>query len=269
MSGWLKSVDLPNGLHLPYIEQGEAAGVPLVLVHAIGDSRRSFELLLPHLPDSIRVLAPTQRGHGDATRPPAGYRSRDFAADLVAFLDAVHVETAVIAGASSGGLVAQRFAIDNPSRTMGLVLMGSPLRLGDKPAVRELWDSTISRLTDPAVPQFARGFVEGMLARPVPPAFVESMVQESARVPAFVWRATCEGLLEDDFSHELGRVRAPALVIWGERDTILARGEQETLAASIPGARLLVYPDTGHVPYWEDPSRVAADVAVFISRLTA
>jgi non-heme chloroperoxidase len=57
-----------------------------------------------------------ERGHGDATRPPTGYRSRDFAADLALFMDAVDLPRAVIAGGSSGGFAARRFAIDQPER---------------------------------------------------------------------------------------------------------------------------------------------------------
>jgi non-heme chloroperoxidase len=57
---------------------------------------RSFARMLPRLHGVIRVLVPTQRGHGDASRPEAGYRSRDFAADLAAFMDVLHVEAAVI-----------------------------------------------------------------------------------------------------------------------------------------------------------------------------
>ncbi|MBI2862740.1 MAG: alpha/beta hydrolase [Chloroflexi bacterium] len=262
-----KSIELPSGVRLPYVEQGDPSGVPLLLVHAVGDSWRSFERMLPHLPDSIHVLVPTQRGHGDASRPEAGYRSRDFAADLAAFMEALHIEAAIIAGGSSGGLVAQRFAIDYPERTMGLVLIGSPLRLGDKPGARELWDSTISKLTDPVDPNFVRGFVEGTLVRPVPHAFLESMVQESLKVPAFVWKATIEGLLEDDFSQELGRIAAPAMVVWGDKDAILPRSEQETLAARIPSARLVVHPGGGHAFYWEDPARAASDVVAFVGQV--
>ncbi len=61
---------------------------------------------------------------------------RDFAADLAAFMDAIQLEAAVIAGGSSGGFVARRFAIDHPERTLGLVLLGSPASLRDKPGVQ-------------------------------------------------------------------------------------------------------------------------------------
>ena len=262
----VKSVELHNGVRLPYVEEGDPSGAALLLVHAVGDSWRSFEPMLPSLPGSIHVLVPTQRGHPDASRPPAGYRSRDYAADLAAFMDALHLEAAVVVGGSSGGLVAQRFAIDHPERVKGLVLLGSPLRLGDTPGAQELWDSTISTLTDPLDPDFVRGFVEGTLVRSVSTTFLESMVQEGLKVPAFVWKATIAGLLQDDFTEELGRITAPTLIIWGDHDAILPRSEQEALAAGISGARLVVYPGAGHVFYWEDPARVAVDVAAFVGQ---
>jgi pimeloyl-ACP methyl ester carboxylesterase len=92
------------------------------------------------------------------------------------------------------------------------------------------------------------------------------MVQEGLKVPAFVWKATIAGLLQDDFTEELGRITAPTLIIWGDHDAILPRSEQEALAAGISGARLVVYPGAGHVFYWEDPARVAVDVAAFVGQ---
>lgn len=133
------TVQLPNRVVLPYAVQG-SSGIPLLLVHAVGDSWRSFEGVLDHLPASVHTFAVTLRGHGDASRPESGYRSGDFAGDLVGFLDATGVRTAVIVGGSSGGLVPQRFAIDHPDCTSGLVLLGSPLSLGNKPTARELLD---------------------------------------------------------------------------------------------------------------------------------
>jgi non-heme chloroperoxidase len=262
-----KSVELPNQVMLQYVEQGDPSGVPVLLLHGYADSWHSFERMLPHLPESIRAFALTQRGHGDASRPAAGYRSHDFAADLAAFMDALHLEAAVIAGGSSGGFVARRFAIDHPERTLGLVLMGSPLTLRDKPGVLELWDSTVSKLTDPVDPGFVREFQESTLTQPVPQAFLETLVQESLKVPARVWRATFEGLLEDDSSGELDKIKAPTLIIWGDQDAILPRSAQEALAAAIAGSRLVVYPGAGHAFYWEEPDRFASDLVAFIEDL--
>ena len=267
MAPLIKSVELPNRVKLPYVEQGDPSGVPLLLLHGYADSWRSFELLLPHLPASIRAFGLTQRGHGDASRPAVGYGSHDFAADLVAFMDALHLEAAVIAGGSSGGFVARRFAIDHPERTLGLVLIGSPATLGDKPGVQELSDSTISKLTDPLDPGFVREFQQSTLTQPVPQAFLETLVQENLKVPARVWRATLKGLLEDDSFEDLVKIEAPTLILWGDQDAILPLNDQEALAAAIAGSRLLVYPGAGHALYWEEPHRVASDLVAFIGEL--
>jgi pimeloyl-ACP methyl ester carboxylesterase len=263
------AIELTNGVHMPYLEQGDPAAPTVLLVHAVGDSGRAFDSLLAHLPDSVHAVAPTLRGHGDASRPESGYRSADFAGDLAALMDALCLEVAVVVGASSGGQVALRLALDHPERVRGLVLLGSPLRLGDKPGVREMWDSTLSRLEDPIGADFVRDFIASIVVRPVPEAVVESLVQESLKAPARVWKATMAALLEDDLSPRIGEITAPTLVVWGDRDAILPRSEQDALAAGIPGARLVVYEGGGHAFYWEDPARVAADLVAFLEALGA
>src|SRR3712207_1254388 len=96
----IKTVELPNRVRLEYAEQGDPSGVPVVLLHGITDSWRSFERVLPHLPPSIHAFALSQRGHGDSDRPASGYRPRDFAADLGAFVDALGLGPVVVAGHS-------------------------------------------------------------------------------------------------------------------------------------------------------------------------
>ena len=67
-----------------------------------------------------------------------------------------------------------------------------------------------------------------------------------------------------DDAGDLGRITAPTLLIWGERDGFFSREEVEALAVAIPGARLLVYPETGHAVQWERPERVASDLDAFL-----
>src|SRR5688500_14390238 len=141
MAFTVDAVKLPHGVKLPFAEQGNPSGVPVVLLHGFGDSWRSFELVLPHLPEAIHAFALTQRGHGDADRPDTGYGVGDFAGDLELFMDAVDLRAAFIVGHSMGSAVALRFAIDHPDRTLGLVLVGASPSMGATPAAREFWDS--------------------------------------------------------------------------------------------------------------------------------
>jgi len=258
-----------RGVRTPYAEQGDPQGTPLVLVHAVGDSHRIFEGLLEHLPASIHAFAPTLRGHGDASKPPSGYRSNDFAADLAAFMDATHIGAAVIAGASSGGLVAQRFALDLPERTLGLALLGSPLTFVDKPAAQALWDTAIAPLTDTTVPEFVRSFVGDTLSVPANAQGIDTVIRESLKVPAFVWRETLRGILDDDFRAEIGRIAVPTLVVWGDADAVLPREDQEAFTTLIAGARLAVVPGGGHMVYWDAPGPVADLLAAFVREVGA
>ncbi len=265
----VKTIELSGRVRIPYVEQGDPSGVPLILLHGVTDSWRSFEPVLPHLPASIHAFALTQRGHGDADRPAAGYRTRDFAEDVAAFADAVGLAAAVVAGHSMGGTNAQRFAIDHPERTLGLVLAGSFATFRGNPALVEFWQSAVSPLRDPIDPRFVREFQESTIAQPVPPAFLDAVVQESLKVPARVWRAAFEGFMEDDVAGDLGNIKAPTLILWGARDAYCPRADQETLLAAIPGSRLLVYGSAGHALHWEEPRRFAADLVAFARALPA
>src|SRR5918999_757199 len=122
----VKTATLPSGLTLPYAETGDPGNIPVVFIHAYVESWRYFEVVVRHLPASLHGYAPTQRGHGDADRPPDGYRPEDFATDIVDFMDAVGIRHAALVGSSSGGLVSQFVASSHRDRVSALVLISSP-----------------------------------------------------------------------------------------------------------------------------------------------
>ena len=262
MTHHVHSVELATGVRLPYVEQGDPAGVPVLLLHGYTDSWRSFEETLAHLPDSIHAIAPTQRGHGDAERPATGYRQADFAADAVALMDALGFGPAVVAGTSMGSWVAQRIAINYPEHVLGAVLMASFGPPRDNPAAMEFGEA-VATLTDPIDPAFVEDFQASTAARPLAEATLATFVEESLKLPARVWTAAYEGFLEVDFSEELPAIEAPTLVVWGDRDVFTTRDEQDSLLAAIPNARLLVYEGAGHAMHWEEPRRFAADLTAF------
>lgn len=142
-------IDLPGRVVLEAAFQGDPAGCPLVFLHGVTDSWRSFEPVLPYLPVSIRTISLSQRGHGDSSRPADGYDPSDFAADVAAALDQLGIQRAVIAGHSMGSHVAQRFAVDHPDRTAGLVLAGAFHRFAINSVINEYWDTVVSTLADP------------------------------------------------------------------------------------------------------------------------
>jgi pimeloyl-ACP methyl ester carboxylesterase len=260
MVSWVR---LATGVRVPYGEQGDADGVPVVFLHPYADSPRFFELALPYLPAGIHAYLPTQRGHGDADKPPSGYSLEELSGDVAAFLDAVGVGRAVVVGHSSGGYVAQRFALDHPDRLLGLVLVGAPRSLHGR---RAPFAAAVEAMEDPVDPDLVRQVLATFpLTGPVPTAFVDAMIAESAKVPAGVWRTALAELTAAVPPTETATITLPTLILWGEQDELL-RSEQEALAAAIPGSRLIGYPDTGHLIVWERPRQVAADIAAFTTQ---
>ena len=261
-----KHVDLADGTRLAYVEQGDTNGVPVILLHGYTDSWRSYERVLPHLPQSLRVLAVTQRGHGDSGKPDGEYESRVFARDVANFMDTLGIERAVIVGHSMGATVAQRFAVDYPQRVRALVLGGA---FFPRPANTELrkFLEEVSTLSDPIDPVFVRDFQKSTLAQPVPPEFFDTVVGEAMKVPARVWQAALQPYLTMDFSTDLANIAVPTLLVWGDRDAFTGRSEQDDLSRAIKTSRLVVYEGAGHSPHWEEPQRFAGQVASFVAGL--
>ncbi|MBT2582857.1 alpha/beta hydrolase [Planococcus sp. ISL-109] len=260
----LQKMLLPNNREFPYIETGDPLGIPLIFLHGLGDSCRTFELLFQHFPNRIRAIAFTQRGHDGIDPPEASYRTQDFEADLLLFMNAEAIPKAFIIGASSGGFAARKFAATQAERTLGLILVGAPSALGDKPEIVEMHESTLSRLTDPVSLAFIKSFTEGLFTKPVPPDFLEMMFSESQKVPARVWKEASEALLKEKFPGQLHQVKVPALIVCGRQDTIASSKDQEKLASAITDARLTTFPQLGHMLYWEDPKNVAQEITFFV-----
>ena len=260
------SITLSTGVTLPYVEHGDPDGVPVILLHGYSDSWRSWELLLARLPEELRAFALTQRGHGDAERPDSGYSPEQHAADVAAFMDAMGIDSAVIAGHSGGSYAAQRFVVEHPERTRGLVLIGAFRSFHDKPEVRGLHEAVMA-FTDPVDPAFVREFQESCVAQPIPDGYLDGIIAESLKLPARVWQRYLSDHLAADVPTESGTIAAPTLILWGDQDAFCPRGDQEALVAAIPRARLVTYAGTGHTPHWEQPARTAADITRFVARI--
>jgi pimeloyl-ACP methyl ester carboxylesterase len=253
-----REVELANGLRLSCAEQGDPSAATVVLLGGLTDSWHTYDPVFPHLPASVRAIAVSARGHGDSDKPQAGYRTADFAGDVVELFDALDVERGVLAGHSSASLVARRVAIDHPERVAGLVLEGSPTALAEDVGLAAFVSSLLD-LEDPIDPDFVREFIGGTTAG-VDEAFMGLMVAEAGKVPARVWREAFAALLQDDDLAEVGSIDAPTVLVWGDADGLVDRKHQETLTRRIPSAELLIYPGVGHTPHWEAPERYARDV---------
>src|SRR5262245_26031685 len=245
----MSTMQISKAIKLDFVREGWRSGVPVVLLHGYSDSRRSYDRVLARMSKSLNTVALSQRGHGDSDRPLEGYDPADFAGDVIRLMDELSIPQAVIVGHSMGGTVAQRFAIDYPLRTLGLVLVGSFYSIHGHPAVKDLWDSTVSTLSDPVDPAIIRDFQQSTLARPLPEPFFETILKESSKVPARVWKAALHAMMNADQTKDLRKIHAPTRLIWGDRDAFASAAEQQALLDAIPNSKLTVYEGVGHSPH--------------------
>jgi non-heme chloroperoxidase len=263
-----QSRDLSTGVSLPFVENGNPDGVPVLMLHGITDSWHSFELVLPHLPNWIRAIAVTQRGHGNASRPDSGYTTRHYAVDVAALADELGIERAIVVGHSMGSTNAMRFAIDFPDRTLGVVLMAPFASFSDKDEIHQFIRQEIDPLQDPIDRSVAREFQLSTLAKPIPPDYLELVIDESLKLPARVWKAAFNGLMTDDYAANTHKIKSPTLIVWGDRDAYCPRADQDRLLGAISGSRLIAYEGAGHALHWEEPERFARDLVSFVNEIS-
>lgn len=260
-----RHLTLPGGRGLRYVTRGPRSERALVFVHGWPDSWRSFEPVLDALPLDIPAVAVSLPGFGGAAAPESGLTPPDFAADVAGLVERLGIASVLIVGHSMGALVALHLAAGRPDLVIGAVLVGGFGQL-DADLAGEV-AAGLTELDDPIDEDFARSFQQGTLAAPIDEAFFDRLVSESMRVDARVWRAAFDGLRSSPADPSL--IGVPVLLIWGERDGLVPRQEQERLAAAMPAASLVVYEGAGHSPNWEQPARVALDIARTWAGLTS
>jgi non-heme chloroperoxidase len=210
------TTQLATGVRLHYAERGDREGEAIIFLHGYSDSWFSFSRMLPLLSPEYHALAFDQRGHGDSDKPECCYTLDDFAADVDAFMDALGVEEATLVGSSGGGFMAQRVAVRYPHRVSRLVLMGTAAKGSAFGGISELGEA-LRTLEDPVPPALVREFQQSTIIEPVPEEFFETVISESLKLPARVWRDYFEGVVLAD-AVELREIKAPTLILWGEHD---------------------------------------------------
>ena len=197
-----------------YIEQGK--GFPLILLHGNGEDCSYFLHQMEPFAQHFRVLAIDTRGHGKTPRGERPFTIRQFADDLLAFMDQHAIEKAHILGFSDGGNIAMVFALAHPERVEKLILNGANL---DASGVKRKIQIPIE--------------IGYRIAR-----LFAGMSPKAKR------NAEMLGLMVNDPNvkpEELSRMQCPTLVVAGDKDMIK---DQHTrlIATSIPGAALSIIP---------------------------
>jgi pimeloyl-ACP methyl ester carboxylesterase len=247
-------------------------GVPLVGIHGFGGDKETWLMMGALLPRRQAMYFLDLPGHGTSAMPAAPASIRGHAQAVIAMLDHLGIERAIICGNSMGGGVALRIATDWPKRVAGLILIDS---VGD-----DIHQSKVARSwvtgDNPLIPALDQidSFMATVLERPLPvPASLVRYVATQRALHADKLRqlyrdfVMCDG--DAGVPSDVRSVQAPTLVIHGEQDRVIALRVAEQLVTHLPHAELQVMRGVGHAPQLEAPKPTAVLVEQFIDRVTS
>lgn len=257
----------------------------MVLLHGQPGSHRDWSAVAPLLVATCTVIAVDRPGYGGSPGPALGYGGNALA--VLATLDELGVEQAVVVGHSWGGGVALALAATHPERVAGLVLVSSVGPTSRPGTIDRLLGSPV--MGDALVAStfvtvhalLGRSGVRRRLARLLPPngrATLEAVTGgarpgEIAAVDPNPWRSFLQEQRvyndggPDGLSHlaaRLSQINGPCTVMTGTADRIVEPTVSRDLAAAIPGARLVTVPGAGHLLPFDHPGEVAEEVRAVV-----
>jgi pimeloyl-ACP methyl ester carboxylesterase len=256
-TGRASSVD---GTQIAFSEWGQANAPPVVLIHGWLFSRGAFERQVQgELAERCRVVAYDLRGHGESDKPEHASAYADgnlWAADLDCVLQAVGMQRPVLAGWSLGGRVAVHYVFARGAESVsGLNVIAARVL---QPAGAAI--STPLGASKPAPGSFVRACVN----QPLSPEEERPFLEAAKAVP-LVARQGASSWHIDYGRYFDGLKNLRVLVTHGDSDALTSPQAAENIAQRLRG-KLSIYPNCGHMPFWENPLRFNRELAAFATQ---
>ena len=242
----------------------------LLLIHGFPLDHTLWDPQRAALSKVANVLAPDLRGFGTGASAADVMPMEGFASDLHALLDTNGIDRVVLCGLSMGGYIALAFWSLYPERVQALVLCNTKAT-ADTPEGREGRHETARNAQEKGVPVIARGMIGKVLSaytranKPELVARVEAMMARQS--PGAVAAASLGMAERPDRTTMLTSITVPTLIITGEADELMPLPTSQAMADAIPGARLVVLPNAGHLSNVEAPELFNAAARDFLASL--
>jgi len=245
----------------------EGNGPTVALIHGLGLNRAMWQWQLPALVPHFEVLTYDPLGHGESARPVGVPDLSMFSEQLLALMDRCGIERAAVVGFSLGGMIARRFALDQPDRLSAMAILHSahdrtpaereailkrvrqtqragPSSTAD--AALERWFTVDFRVANPAVMKLVREWI---------------MANDPAVYPE-IYRVLAVG--DAEIARDIDRITCPTLVMTGEEDFGNSPEMAQRMTTLIPDARVVILPGLRHMALAEAPLLFNAPLVSFL-----
>ena len=257
-----------NGVNLAYADQGR--GMPVVLLHAFPQGHTMWAPQLDAFSTTHRVIAPDFLGFGESDAPDGPYSLDHYADDVKGLLDHLSIRQAVLAGLSMGGYTLFAFYRKYPERVKALVL-------ADTRAGADTEEGKAGRfaMAQTAQARGAGAIADIMLPKLLSPVALQTKPDLVQRVRATIEQTQISGIAgalmamaeRPDSVSLLTQIARPTLIITGELDGPTPPAEGKLMAERIPGARLEIIPQAGHLSNLEQPEAFNKALRSFLNQL--
>jgi pimeloyl-ACP methyl ester carboxylesterase len=268
-----------HGHRRAYVKAGN--GPVILLIHGVGMDHKSWLPVVDLLRDRYTVIAPDILGHGQSSKPRADYSIAGYANGMRDLLAVLGVPRATVVGHSLGGGIAMQLAYQFPQITERLVLVAAgglgrevnPLITfftlpGSGPALRLLGLELVRK---PLIELMEALYSTGLPLTQDLHALAEVYddLSDPAQQWAFLhvlrgavdWRGQVISGLDRAYLAE----HMPSMVVWGANDLVIPASHAVNAHRALPGSRLEIFPDSGHMPHEDEPDRFAEVLDEFVS----
>jgi pimeloyl-ACP methyl ester carboxylesterase len=252
---------LLNDFAINYTECGLPQGLPVVFIHGFPFSHEMWKPQLNAIPNNIHAIAYDVRGHGLSDVGDGQYSIEFFVDDLIALLDHLFIEKAILCGLSMGGYIALRTIERHPDRVCGLVLCDTKSE-PDTNTVKIKRSATMKLVKTAGVRTFAEDFVKTILwektyeRNPSTVAFIKQMI--CANSPLGICGTLLALASRTDTTPELSSTNIPTCIIVGEHDKLTPSSDVQTMH---------VLPNAAHMSNLENTQEFNERLIAFLKKL--
>lgn len=257
--------------HDPHGTRYEVAGsgLPVVLIHGLGLNHAMWQWVTPSLTQDYRIISYDLIGHGDSYRHPVGLAMSHFVDQLMNFVNHLELDRFAVVGFSLGGLIAEAFALAQPSRTAAVGVLHSAYARSDTERAAIRTRVELARTDGPTATIGAaleRWFTATFAAQQ--PKIVQQVREwVTANDPAsFAAAYHVLAEVDADLANQLGNIHCPTLFLTGDEDFGNSPAMAQKAAAALPDATAVILPGLRHMALAENPSAVLGALSPFLAQ---
>lgn len=258
-----------NGIVINYDDSG-IGEIPIVFIHGFPFDKSMWEPQLNYFKLNFRVISYDIRGYGKTTSDERDPDMNLFADDLIAFLDALHIDKAIVCGLSMGGYILLN-ALDRYPEKIFAVILSDTQCIGDSAETKEKRTKSIASIEERGLTEFASAFVKNVFFKD---SYEENLkiIDKIKSVILSTSSQTVTGTLKalaerKDMCFSLREILVPALILVGEEDTITPLTESQRMKDNIPGSKLFIIPKAGHMSNLDQPELFNEYLNNFLSEI--